>query len=165
MTATLKNYINGSWVAANSAETLPVVNPATGETLAQVPMSTAADLNSAAEHAQTAFETWRRVPAGQRIQYLFKLKQLLEDHFDEIATIITQECGKTLAESRGEMVRAIENVEVACGIPKMMQGDFSEDIARGIDEIMIRQPVGVCGGGVTDSRASALIVPVTSVGE
>lgn len=141
----LKNYINGSWVASSATEYLDVKNPATGEVLAQVPMPSGQDMKEAAEHAQAAFDGWRRTPAGTRIQYLFKLKRVMEDHFDEIAEIITKECGKTMGESRGEMVRALENVEVACGIPKMMQGDISEDIARGIDELMIRQPVGVSG--------------------
>jgi malonate-semialdehyde dehydrogenase (acetylating)/methylmalonate-semialdehyde dehydrogenase len=94
--------------------------------------------------AAGAQQAWRRVPAPERIQYLFKLKALLEDNFEEISRTITMECGKTLAEAKGEMRRAIENVEVACGIPMMMLGDFSEDIASGIDEMMIRQPVGVC---------------------
>ncbi len=141
----LLNYINGEWVASSADTYLDVENPATGEILAQVPMPDGADMNAAAEAAQVAFDGWRRTPAGTRIQELFKLKRVLDDNFDAIAEIITQECGKTLAESRGEMVRAIENVEVACGIPKMMQGDVSEDIASGIDELMIRQPVGVCG--------------------
>ena len=145
MSEQLLNYINGEWVAANATEFLDVKNPATAELLAQVPMDTAVDMNRAAEVAAAAFPAWRATPAGERIQYLFKLKQVLEDNFDEIAKIITVECGKTFKESQGEMVRAIENVEVACGIPKMMQGDISEDIARGIDELMIRQPVGVCG--------------------
>ena len=79
-----------------------------------------------------------------RVQYLFKLKALLHQHFEELARTITMECGKTLGESRGELQRAIENVEVACGTPSMIQGDFSEDIASGIDELMIRQPLGVC---------------------
>ncbi|MGH2538406.1 MAG: CoA-acylating methylmalonate-semialdehyde dehydrogenase, partial [Candidatus Promineifilaceae bacterium] len=94
--------------------------------------------------AAAAWTAWRRVPAPDRIQPLFRLKALLEADFEALARTITLECGKTLQEARGEMRRAIENVEVACGIPLMMQGDFSEDIARGIDEFMIRQPVGVC---------------------
>jgi malonate-semialdehyde dehydrogenase (acetylating) / methylmalonate-semialdehyde dehydrogenase len=121
-----------------------VVNPATAEILGSVPLSPAGEVQEAAERAKEAFFTWRQVPAAERIQYLFKMKELLEAHFEEISRAITLECGKTLDESRGEMRRAIENVEVACGIPTMMLGDFSEDIARGIDEIMIRQPVGVC---------------------
>ncbi|HEX3270140.1 MAG TPA: CoA-acylating methylmalonate-semialdehyde dehydrogenase, partial [Ktedonobacterales bacterium] len=86
---------------------------------------------------------WRRTPATERVQYLFTLKNLLEEHFDEIARLTTQECGKTLAESQGELRRGIENVEVACGIPSLMMGYNAEDIARGIDEHMLRQPLGV----------------------
>ncbi len=140
----LLNYINGEWRQSAAADYLEVVNPATSEVLAQVPLSPAAEVDEAAQAAALAFEEWRRVPAVDRIQYLFKLKFLLEEHFEEISRTITMECGKTIGESRGEMRRAIENVEVACGIPMMMQGDMSEDIASGIDELMIRQPVGVC---------------------
>ncbi len=145
MSDKLRNYINGEWVASSAEIYLDVENPATGEVLAQVPMPDGKDMDQAAEAAQAAFDGWRRTPAGTRIQELFKLKRALDENFDAIAEIITIECGKTLAEARGEMIRAIENVEVACGIPRMMQGDVSEDIARGIDEMMIRQPVGVCG--------------------
>jgi malonate-semialdehyde dehydrogenase (acetylating)/methylmalonate-semialdehyde dehydrogenase len=140
----LRNYIGGEWRRAEAGERLRVLNPATQETLAFVPLSGAADAGRAAETAQKAFPGWRAVPATERIQYLFKLKPLLESHFDDLARTITIECGKTLDEARGEMRRAIENVEVACGIPVMMQGDVSEDIAPGIDEMMIRQPLGVC---------------------
>ncbi len=139
----LPNYVKGKWVASAASETLDVVNPATLECLAQVPLSSAAELNQAAAEAQAAFAEWRRVPATGRVRYLFHLRELLEQQFDDIARTITLECGKTLAESRGEMRRAVENVEVACGIPMMMQGYNAEDIARGIDEIMIRQPLGV----------------------
>ena len=90
-----------------------------------------------------AFVEWRRTPAVDRVQFLFKLKYLLDENFEELSRTITLENGKTLGESRGEMRRAIENVEVACGIPILMQGYNSEDIAHGIDEIMIRQHIGV----------------------
>jgi len=119
------------------------VNPATGETLAQVPLSSPSEVAAAIEAAAAAFPEWRRTPPEDRIQPLFKLKVLLEDHIDEISRIITQENGKTFAEAKAEMRRAIENVEVACGIPMMMQGYNLEDVARGIDETMIRQPLGV----------------------
>ncbi|MCC5635055.1 CoA-acylating methylmalonate-semialdehyde dehydrogenase [Nostoc sp. CHAB 5844] len=140
---TLPNYINGQWLTSSATEYLDVINPATSEILAKVPLSSASEVNQAAVAAATAFVSWRRTPATERVQYLFKLKNLLEEHFEDLARIITQECGKTLAESQGEMRRAIENVEVACGIPMMMQGTNLEDIARGIDEMMIRQPLGV----------------------
>lgn len=140
----IQNYINGQWQPSSAADYLDVVNPATQEILGRVPLSPGSDVAAAARSAADAFADWRRIPVTQRIQYLFKMKDLLEAHFEEISRIITLECGKTIGESRGEIRRAIENVEVACGMPMMMQGDFSEDIAPGIDEIMIRQPVGVC---------------------
>lgn len=139
----LLNYIDGEWRASEAGEYLDVVNPATAEVLAEVPLSPAGEVDRAARAAAEAFKSWRRVPPPERIQYLFKLKNLLEEHFEDLARTITLECGKTLNESRGEMRRAIENVEVACGIPTMMQGGILEDIARGIDEYMIRQSVGV----------------------
>ncbi len=139
----LQNYIDGKWCNSSAADHLDVINPATTEVLAKVPLSPAAEVDLAAQAAAAALDDWRRTPAGDRIQYLFKLKTLLEENLDDIARTITQECGKTLAESIGEMRRAIENVEVACGIPMLMQGYNSEDIARGIDEFMIRQPLGV----------------------
>ncbi|MEZ4699947.1 MAG: CoA-acylating methylmalonate-semialdehyde dehydrogenase [Rhodothermales bacterium] len=139
----MKNYIAGEWRKSSAVEAFPVINPATGEELGRTPLSPASEVDAAAQAAAAAFPAWRRVPVADRIQYLFKLKGLLEEHFDDISRTITLECGKTLAESRGEMRRAIENVEVACGAPIMMQGYNSEDIARGIDETMIRQPLGV----------------------
>jgi malonate-semialdehyde dehydrogenase (acetylating)/methylmalonate-semialdehyde dehydrogenase len=139
----LNNYIDGSWKNSQATEALEVLDPATTEVLAEVPLSPALDVQDATRAASVAFESWRRTPAGERIQYLFKLKALLEEGFEEISRIITIESGKTLEESRGEVRRAIENVEVACGIPIMMQGQNLEDIAPGIDELMIRQPVGV----------------------
>ncbi len=139
----LPNYINGQWCASKATDYLEVINPATAEVLAQVPLSPASELNQAVTDAAVAFTTWRRTPPTERVQYLFKLKNLLEENFEDLAHTITLECGKTLAESKGEMRRAIENVEVACGIPMMMQGTNLEDIAKGIDEMMIRQPLGV----------------------
>ncbi|WP_346292562.1 CoA-acylating methylmalonate-semialdehyde dehydrogenase [Sphaerothrix gracilis] len=139
----LKNYINGQWIASSASEHLLVTNPATAETLAQVPLSPAAEVEQAVAAAAAAFSQWRRVPPTERVQFLFKLKQLLEASLDDIARTITLECGKTLKESQGELRRAIENVETACGIPTLMQGRNLEDIARGIDEFMFRQPLGV----------------------
>src|SRR5579862_9643769 len=137
------NYINGQWAASQSSDWRDVVNPATGEVLTSVPLADAADVNAAVEAAAAAFPEWRRTPPEDRIQPLFKLKMLLEEHIDEIGRICTMENGKTFGESKAELRRAIENVEVACGIPTLMQGYNLEDIASGIDEIMIRQPLGV----------------------
>jgi len=138
------NYIDGGWRPSKSSEVQDVINPATAEVMGQVSLSTGEEVNTAVDAAAGAFPSWRRTPPTERVQHLFKLKNLLEDNFEDLARSITMECGKTLEESRGEVRRIIENVEVACGIPQLMQGYNSEDIARGIDEVMIRQPVGVC---------------------
>jgi len=140
----MQNYIQGQWRNSSATESVLVMNPATGEELGRTPMSSAAEVDEAVKAAARAFPEWRRVPVTERIQVLFKLKTQLEEQFEDISRTITMECGKTLAESRGEMRRAVENVEVACGAPIMIQGYNSEDIAAGIDEIMIRQPLGVC---------------------
>src|ERR1700733_12074760 len=136
-------FINGEWIESQSSEWQDVVNPATAEILGRVPISDAAEVTRAIDAAQAAFPEWRRTPAEDRIQPLFKLKMLLEEHIDDFGRIISQENGKTFAEAKAEMRRSIENVEVACGIPMMMQGYNLEDVARGIDEMMIRQPLGV----------------------
>jgi malonate-semialdehyde dehydrogenase (acetylating) / methylmalonate-semialdehyde dehydrogenase len=140
----MNNYISGEWRRSAATDFLPVLNPATGEELTRTPLSTLDELEAAVEAARTAFPIWRRVPVTDRVQYLFKLKMVLEEQFEDLARTITLECGKTLVESRGELRRAIENVEVACGAPTMIQGYNSEYISDGIDEIMIRQPLGVC---------------------
>jgi malonate-semialdehyde dehydrogenase (acetylating)/methylmalonate-semialdehyde dehydrogenase len=141
---TLMNYIDGMWHSSKAAKILDIHNPATAEVIGRVPLSAPEEVEEAARSAAEAFPGWRETPPTQRIQYLFKMKNILERHFDDISRLITQENGKTLKESQGEMRRAIENVEVACGIPTMMQGGIIEDIAPGIDEFVLHQPVGVC---------------------
>lgn len=142
--SSLLNFIAGHWVASRSANTRPVHNPASAEVIATVPLSEAAETHAAIESAHNAFPAWRRLPLAERVQFLFQLKARLEQDFEELSKTITIECGKTLGESRGEMRRAIENVEVACSASVLTQGLFSEDIAAGIDEFTIRQPLGVC---------------------
>jgi malonate-semialdehyde dehydrogenase (acetylating)/methylmalonate-semialdehyde dehydrogenase len=122
---------------------LAVLDPATGELLGQSPAGTSEDVDAAVQSASKAFASWSRTPPEDRIQYLFRFKQLLEEHFEEVARLVSVENGKTLGEARGELRRGIENVEVACGIPIMMQGHCLEDVARGIDESMYRQALGV----------------------
>jgi malonate-semialdehyde dehydrogenase (acetylating)/methylmalonate-semialdehyde dehydrogenase len=142
-TSQLENYIGGRWMGASPAEYLPVTNPATGAVMTEVPLSGPEDVERAVQAALKAFPEWRRTPAGDRIQYLFKLKTMVEQNLDSLARTITNEAGKTYNESVGELRRGIENIETACGIPLMLQGVNSEDIASGIDEMMIRQPLGV----------------------
>ncbi len=139
----LLNYINGEWQSSSSHQYLNVTNPATTEVIARVPISPGTEVDEAVGHAAGAFEAWRRTPVTERVEYLFKLRNLLEENIQEMARIMTQECGKTYAESLGELRRGIENVEVACGTSSLMQGYNNEDIATGIDEHMFRQPLGV----------------------
>ncbi len=139
-----RNYIDGAWRDSIATEFLPVPNPATGQALGRVPLSIRTEIDEAVQAAAGAFPQWRRLPVTERVQFLFRLKDLLEQDVEDLARTITMECGKTLAESRGELRRAIENVEMACGAPALLQGEFSEDIAAGIDEFMMRQPLGVC---------------------
>jgi len=140
----IKNYINGEWVESKG-EIKDVVNPATYQTIAKVPVSTKEEMDAAIEAAKEAFPDWRRTTPLARSRHLFRLKELLEENFEEVSRIQTQEHGKTIDESRGETRRGIENVEVACGIPTLMQGYYSEDIATGIDEWVIPTPLGVFG--------------------
>ncbi len=140
----VKNYIGGEWVESKG-EIIDVVNPVTCEPIAKVGISTKEEIDAAVQAALEAYPDWRRTPAVTRARYLFRLRELLEENFEEISRIQTQEHGKTIDESRGETRRGIENVEVACGIPTLMMGDSSEDIASGIDEYLIRQPLGVFG--------------------
>ena len=119
---TLLNYVGGHWERAGVSDNAPIHNPATGAVIAEAPLSDAATVAKAVATANEAYQKWRRVPPGDRIQPLFKLKSLLEQHWDEVAQVITEECGKTLGESKGELQRGLENVEVATGIPSLMHG-------------------------------------------
>lgn len=139
----VRNFVHGAFAASDAAESIPVLNPATQEELATLPLSSGAEVDRTVQTALAAFPAWRRTPVGERVQPLFRLKALLEENFEAISRTITLECGKTLTEARGELRRGIENVEVGCGMPSLIQGWNNEDIAPGIDEHMIRQPLGV----------------------
>jgi malonate-semialdehyde dehydrogenase (acetylating) / methylmalonate-semialdehyde dehydrogenase len=139
----VRNYVGGQW-RSPWAPAFEVPDPARGEVIARVPRSDSGEVGVAVSAASRAQELWRRVPANERVQPLFTLKQLMEAHAEELASIITTEHGKTIVESRGEVRRALDNIEMACGTPALMQGRFAEDITSGIDELLVRQPVGVC---------------------
>ena len=139
----IHNLVGGQWVTSTAPAGIELANPATGEPLGRSPAGSAAEVDAAVQAAQTAFASWRNVPPVDRVQYLFKLKVLLEEHIDELSRLITLENGKTFGEAKAELRRGIENVEVACGIPMMMQGYNLEDITPGVDETLIRQPLGV----------------------
>ena len=139
----LRNYVNGEWVESKSSRTLDVVNPATCRVLAKVPVSTREEVDEAVGAAREAFPDWRRTTPLARSRHLLRLRQLLEDNFETLARIGVMENGKTIDESRGEIRRGIENVEMASGISTLMMGYNAEDVSSGIDEMVIRQPYGV----------------------
>ena len=138
----IPNYIAGRWIHSTSSDSLPIVNPATGEVLESVPLSTAADVGTAVAAAVQAFPAWRNTPVTERIQVLFRLKGLLEANLDSLAETMTREHGKTKAESVGEIRRGIESITHACAIPTLMMGATLENIAAGIDCETIRHPWG-----------------------
>ena len=142
---TVENYVGGEWVSVDSDDGQPLVNPATNETLAEVPFSDEETVDAAVQTANETFDEWSRTPPVERVQYLFDLKSELEDRQEDIAQALTREHGKTLDEARGEIRRGIENVEVAAGIPNMLREGSGnvQDVAQGMDEHAIRQPLGV----------------------
>lgn len=142
----VKNFIGGAWVDSQADKFEDIPNPATGEILAKVPLSTTEDVEQAVTSAKEAFLTWKKVPVPQRARVLFRYQQLLHDHWEELARLITTENGKNYDEAYGEVLRGIECVEFACGVPTLMQGSQLPDIANGIESGMYRYPIGVIGG-------------------
>ena len=140
---TLKIFVGGRWIDSTAKTTADVRNPVTNELLSRVPLGGAEDVDRAVKAALAAYPAWRATPPVNRVRPLFKFRELLEKNYDDIARIVTREHGKTLDESRSSVRRAVDNVEVACGIPSLMQGLGLEDIATGIDSQFFRQPLGV----------------------
>lgn len=139
----VRNYVNGEWFESESEETRDVVNPATGEILARVPLTTKEEVKEVLRVTQDAWWGWRCTPPLDRARLLMRLKNLLDENHDDIAKVLTMEHGKTFKESWLEVERGIENVEVATGVASLMMGYLLEDVARGIDEYAVRQPLGV----------------------
>ena len=141
--AILKNYVNGTWVDPERAGLLEVTNPSTGETIVQVPLSSAAAVNETVDAAAAAFGAWSRTPVSRRCEYLFRLAGLLRDNFEPIARGLAEEMGKSLPDARAEMKRTLENCEVACGTPSLMQGEKLIGCGPDIDADVLLLPVGV----------------------
>jgi malonate-semialdehyde dehydrogenase (acetylating)/methylmalonate-semialdehyde dehydrogenase len=141
----VKSFIDGSWTSPKG-RLQPIINPANSEIIGNVNYATTADVDRAAKAAHKAFLSWREVPVVDRVQPLYKYKALLEKHGREIAKILTLENGKIFDDAYTEIKRAIQMVEVACGMPSLMMGDSLNDVAKGIDCRTIRQPIGVCAG-------------------
>src|SRR5258708_2436369 len=134
------------WRAPDVGASLPIYNPATGEVIGQVPMSGAKEVDAAVKSAVAAYKTWSRTAVMERVRLMFRYKALLEEHFEDLAAIITRHHGKTLEESRGEVRRGIEVVDFACGAPTLLQGRTLRDVSGGVDQDLYRYPVGVCAG-------------------
>jgi len=143
----IRNLIGSDWqMPADGAVSLPVFNPATGEVIEQVPLSGAQEVDAAVKAASGAFASWSRTAVMERVRLMFRYKAVLEEHFEELASIVTRHHGKTLDESRGEVRRGIEVVDFACGAPTLLQGRTLRDVSGGVDQDLYRYPVGVCAG-------------------
>ena len=138
--------MGGRWTEPAGAATLPIYNPATAEVIGEVPLSGDREVEAAAKAAAAAFPGWSRTAVMERVGLMFRYKALLEEHFEELAAIITRHHGKTLDESRGEVRRGIEVVDFACGAPTLLQGRTLRDVSAGVDQDLYRYPVGVCAG-------------------
>jgi malonate-semialdehyde dehydrogenase (acetylating)/methylmalonate-semialdehyde dehydrogenase len=142
----ISNLIGSVWRRPDVADSLPIYNPATGEVIGQVPLSGAKEVDAAVKAAVAAYKGWSRTAVMERVRLMFRYKALLEEHFEELAAIITRHHGKTLEESRGEVRRGIEVVDFACGAPTLLQGRTLRDVSGGVDQDLYRYPVGVCAG-------------------
>ena len=143
----IRNLIGSDWqMPADGAVSLPVFNPATGEVIEQVPLSGAQEVDAAVKAASGAFASWSRTAVMERVRLMFRYKAVLEEHFEELASIVTRHHGKTLDESRGEVRRGIEVVDFACGAPTLLQARTLRDVSGGVDQDLYRYPVGVCAG-------------------
>lgn len=142
----IKNLVGAAWTSPAGARTLPVYNPASAEVIDQVPLSGASDVDAAVAAAAAAYPAWSRTALMERVRLMFRYKALLEEHFEDLAAIITRHHGKTLDESRGEVRRGIEVVDFACGAPTLLQGRTLRDVSGGVDQDLYRYPVGVCAG-------------------
>ncbi|MFT5182518.1 MAG: malonate-semialdehyde dehydrogenase (acetylating)/methylmalonate-semialdehyde dehydrogenase [Alphaproteobacteria bacterium] len=152
----LTHWINGERVAGQSTRTSPVFNPAIGEQIAEVGLANAADVDSAVKAAQAALPAWSALPPIRRARFMFRYNELLLEHIDELAELISLEHGKTIDDAKGDVTRGREVVEFACGIPHLLRGDFTEDVGTGVDAFSMRQPVGVCAG-ITPFNFPAMI--------
>ena len=142
----IKHFVGGKVISGNSERKGKIFNPATGEQDSEVILASKADLDGAVEIAQKAFETWSLNPPLQRARIMFKFKELIEKNFDELAKLIVSEHGKVYEDAKGSLIRGLEVVEFACGIPHLLKGEFSENVGTNVDSYSMRQPLGVAAG-------------------
>lgn len=155
-TQTVKQLINGEFVESTTSEWIDLTNPATQQVIAKVPQTTSDEINQAVAAAAEAFKTWRKTPINTRSRIFLKYQQLIRDNMDELAAMLTEEQGKTLADAKGDVFRGLEVVEHASGIGNLQQGAFIENVATGVDMYNIQQPLGVCAG-ITPFNFPAMI--------
>ncbi|OFW67044.1 MAG: methylmalonate-semialdehyde dehydrogenase (acylating) [Actinobacteria bacterium RBG_16_68_21] len=146
MAQRLKYFVGGEWRDSRTDEWYPITNSSTGEVLAEAPRCTAAEVDSAVAAAKEAFGPWRDTPLAERVQVMFRLKERLEANVHDLAVLLSTEMGKTYAEARGDVLKAIEVVEIACALPMTMQGDSLMNVSRGFDTVTYREPLGVFVG-------------------
>jgi len=144
--AQISHYLNGALHAGAPGRSSDVYNPALGAVSAQVPLASKEEVDAAVAAARAAFPAWRETPPLKRAHILFRFKQLLDEHHDELAELITREHGKVFSDAKGEVTRGIEVVEFACGIPHLLKGQYTDQIGGGIDNWSMRQPLGVVAG-------------------
>ncbi len=142
----LKYGVGGVWKESKTAKYMPCYDPSTGAVIAYAPQCTAAEVEEAISTAAKAFPAWRDTPVAKRIQVLFKMKQLLDEHLDELTYLLAQENGKKWDEAMGDVLKVIEVVEFACGAPQMMKGESLMNVSAGYDTVQFREPLGVFAG-------------------
>ena len=142
----IEHFVNGKKFLGDSNRTSKVFNPATGEQSAEVKLASTKDMNSAIETAKIAFASWSKKPSLQRARVMFKFKEIIEKNFEELTKIIVSEHGKVFDDAKGEIIRGLEVVEFACGIPQLLKGEFTENVGTDVDSWSLRQPLGVCAG-------------------
>jgi malonate-semialdehyde dehydrogenase (acetylating)/methylmalonate-semialdehyde dehydrogenase len=156
MTYRVNHFINNQVVAGKGERLHPIYNPATGDVIAQVAFANSAEVEQAIAAAKAALPAWSAMPAVRRARIMFKYKELIEKNMDELAAMVTAEHGKTIADAKGSILRGVEAIEMACGIPNLLKGWYSEDVGTGVDSYTIRQPLGVCAG-ITPFNFPAMI--------
>jgi malonate-semialdehyde dehydrogenase (acetylating) / methylmalonate-semialdehyde dehydrogenase len=150
------HWINGQVRAGTSGRFGDIFNPSVGEQSGRVAFASAAEVDAAVRAARDALPKWAATTPLRRARVMFRLKDLLEQHIDELADLVSSEHGKTLADAKGSVTRGIEVVEFACGIPNLLKGEFSENVGTGVDLLSFRQPLGVCAG-ITPFNFPAMI--------
>ncbi len=142
----LKYFVDGQWLESKTEKYMPVYNPSTGEVIAETPCCTADEVEAAIASAKAAFPAWSNTPVMKRVQVLYKFRELLVEHMDELAELCAREHGKVLSEAKGDILKVKEPVELALSAPSLTMGDCMRDTSSGYDTTLYYEPVGVFAG-------------------